>query len=279
MDEKGHFRKLNDYFRKSEFAYDFLLGGAKHFGYYPKNKKIPEKVAQRNMHDLIGEKLNLSGSHKVLDAGCGQGVVSVYLARKFGCKIFGITMVEFEVGKANALAKKNKIHDRVTYRVMDYSNMKFNNGMFDRIYTIETLCHSTNLWKTMREFFRVLKKRGRFAFFEYNIAFDKNLTRYEINIIKEIMESTASPSLTEFRPGNFEHIMKKAGFKNIKTDDITENFRPSLKRLRNIALVPYFFVKLLRLQKYAPNLTIAVEFFKMVEKGSIRYIIFTGKKY
>lgn len=57
VSEKNHFKRLNEYFTKSRLGYDFLLYGAKHFGFYPKNKKISEKGAQNLMHDLIGEKL------------------------------------------------------------------------------------------------------------------------------------------------------------------------------------------------------------------------------
>ena len=278
MNEAEHFRKLDEYFSKSEFAYDFFLWGAKHFGFYPKNKKISEKEAQNLMHDKIGEKLKLTKTNKVLDAGCGQGVVSTYLAEKFGCKIKGVTTVSFEVEKANTLARQLNVSDKVSYYLMDYSNMKFDDNSFDRIYTIETLCHSTNVEKTLREFFRVLSKGGKIALFEYNIAEDRKFTDYKIDIMNKVMESTASPSLTEFRPGKFQMIIKKAGFKNVKAEDITENFKPSLKRLRKFAIVPYFFVKIFKLQKYAPNLTIAVEFYKMSQEGMVNYIIFTAEK-
>ncbi|MBI1935666.1 methyltransferase domain-containing protein [Candidatus Woesearchaeota archaeon] len=278
MDEEKHFKKLNEYFAKSEFAYDFILWGAKHFGFYPKNRKVSEKEAQMLMQDKIGEKLRLLGSNNVLDAGCGQGVVSAYLAKKYGCRITGITKVPFEIPKANQLAANMGVGSKTKYYLMDYSKTSFKDSAFDRIYTIETLCHSTSLERTLREFFRVLGKGGRIAMFEYNIAENDKLTGYEIWIINKVIESTASPSLRKFAPGKFEMLIKKSGFKNIKAEDITENFEPSLNRLRKFSQFPYFFVRLFRLQKYAPNLAIAVEFHKLVKKGLIKYFIFTAEK-
>ena len=158
MNQKEHFKRLNNYFNKSKIGYDLLLRGSKHFGFYPKNKKIIEKEAQLIMQDLIAKKLGLSKRDKVLDAGCGQGIVSTYLSKKFGCKIEGITVLPFEIEKAKFLADKLKISDKIHYSLMDYSDMKFKDNYFNCIYTIETLSHSINIRKTLKEFFRVLKK-------------------------------------------------------------------------------------------------------------------------
>src|SRR3989338_10035114 len=127
MDDREHFKKLNRYFEKSKLGFDTLLLESKHFGFHPANKKVSEKEAQVLMQDLIGKKLRLSKLMKVLDAGCGQGVVATYLAKKFGCKIEGITVVPFEIPKAKLLAEKNNLLDKVNFSLMDYSKMKFRN--------------------------------------------------------------------------------------------------------------------------------------------------------
>jgi cyclopropane fatty-acyl-phospholipid synthase-like methyltransferase len=75
MNEREHFERVVKYYEHSKLGYDTLLWGSKHFGFHPKGKKISEREAQLLMQDLIGEKLHLSDSMKVLDAGCGQGVV------------------------------------------------------------------------------------------------------------------------------------------------------------------------------------------------------------
>ena len=278
MDEAEHFQRLNRYFSSSRLGCDTILWGAKHFGYYPKNKRISEREAQNLMHDLIGKKLNLKKSMRVLDAGCGQGVVSTYLARKFGCRIEGITIVNFEIGIANKLAEEIGVSDKVNYSFMDYSNMEFENNTFDAIYTIETLCHSTDIKKTLKEFYRVLRKGGRIGLFEYRVADDDKFSNYEISLINKIMDATAAPSLMKLKFTNFKKMIEETGFKNVKEEDITENFVPSLNRLRKFALVPYFFAKLFRLQKYFPNLTIAVEAYGGVQKGLIKYVILTTRK-
>jgi ubiquinone/menaquinone biosynthesis C-methylase UbiE len=278
MNKGEHFQRLNRYFNKSKIGYNVLLWGAKHFGFYPKNKKVSEKEAQLLMQDLIGKKLNLSKRMKVLDAGCGQGVVSTYLAKKFGCKIEGVTVVSFEIKEAELLAKKFNIQDKVNYLFMDYSNMKFQNNYFDAIYTIESLSHSTDIKKTLKEFFRVLKKGGKIALFEYTIADNEKFSEYEKDVLNKVIYASAMDSLKGFRHDEFQNMIKEAGFKSIKVENISENVRPSLNRFRKIALIPYFFVKLFGMQKNHPNLTAAVEFYKMGKKDLVRYNIFTAEK-
>lgn len=278
MDEKEHFERLNRYYEKSKICFDVLLWGSKNFGFYPKNKKISEKTAQLLMQDLVAKKLNLKKSMKVLDAGCGQGVASVYIANKFGCKIEGITVVPFEIDEARLLAKRINLSHLVNYSFMDYSNMTFENDMFDAIYTTGTLSHAIDIRKTLKEFFRVLKKGGKIALFEYTIAEDNKFSGYEMNMLDTVIHASAMDGLKEFRHDKFQSIIKGIGLKKVKVENISENTKPSFNRLRKFFIIPYFIIKLFGLQKYFPNATAAVEYYKMSEKGLIRYNIFTAEK-
>ena len=279
MDEKEHFKRLNQYYRNSKVGYDIALWGSKHFGFYPKNRDISEREAQILMQELVAKKLRLTLKDLVLDAGCGQGVVSTFLAKKYGCKIEGITVVPFEVKKANRLAKKLKVIDKVNYSLMDYSRTNFRNNYFDCIYTTETLSHSIDIRKTLKEFYRILKNTGRVAFFEYTLAEDKEFSKYEMRILERVIRGSAMTGLKDFRHNKFQNILSEVGFTNIEVANISENVGPSLARLRRFLLLPYYmFVKPFGLQEKFPNATAAVEFYKMAEKDLIRYNIFTATK-
>lgn len=279
MDEKEHFERLNQYFEKSKKGYDIALWGSKHFGFHPKEKKISEKEAQILMQEMVAQKLKLASKDLVLDAGCGQGVVSTFLAKRYGCTIEGITVVPFEIEKANLLAEKFEVCDKVNYSIIDYSKTNFNNDHFDCIYTTETLSHSTDIKKTLKEFFRILKKDGRVAFFEYTLAEDKDFSESEIKILGKVAKGSAMAALKDFRHDKFQNVLSEAGFTNIKVENVSENAGPSLARLRKFAIIPYYlFVKPFGFQEKFPNASAAVEFYKMADKGLIRYNIFTAAK-
>ena len=276
--ETEHFSRLNDYFIRSKLGYNLLLGGAKHFGFHPNGIKVSERRAITLMQDIVAEKLKLKTGMNVLDAGCGQGVVATYLAKKYSCKINGITIVPFEIDCANKISKKRKISHLTNFSLMDYSKMSFPDNHFDAIFTLETLSHALYLEKTLREIFRVLKPNGKIAFFEYTVASDTQFTKHEMRIVRQIAHISAMTSLYKFKHTKFSKRLKETGFVNIKTENITKNVTPTLKRFYKLARVPYIFVKITKSQEKFPNITAAVEFYRMSKKGLFQYNIFTAEK-
>lgn len=214
----------------------------------------------------------------VLDAGCGQGVVSAYFAKKYGSKIFGITLVPFEIERAQERAKNSGIQEKTNYQVMDYSATNFLDNHFDAIYTTETLSHSPDIRKTLKEFFRILKPGGKIALFEYTLASDEKFSAWEKKMLDVVIEGSAMMGLKDFRHNQFTGVLKNAGFENVNEQNITENIRPSFYRLHKLSVWPYKIVKLFGLQKFFINTTAGYEYYKMANKGLFRYCIFTGNK-
>lgn len=277
MQEAQHIERVRNYYFNSRFGYRYLLWGSQHFGFYPKNKNITEKKAQALMQDLIGEKLNLSNSMKVFDAGCGRGIVANYLANKFGCSIEAVDITPMLVEEARRKTKDLN-GQYVNFSLMDYSNTVFSDNYFDAIYTLETLCHSPDISKTLKEFYRVLAKSGKIALFEYTIAEDNEFSAHEMGMLRKVIKGTATEGLFRLRHSEFQNLMKEAGFMKVETADITHNVLPSLNRLRKYLLVPYLFVKITNSYEKYPDPTIAVEWYNLMKKGLWKYNIFTANK-
>jgi len=274
-----HHEKVVSYFKESRLGYDLVLGGVKHFGYYPDGiNNVSEKRAQELMQDLLAEKLEIKKNQLILDAGCGQGFVSAYLAKKHDCKIIGITIVPFEIGKAISLSKKTGVQPNVTYYLMDYSNTTFENNKFDAVYAIESFVHSPDAASTLREFFRILKPGGKLAIFDYTISNDIDFADHERRMFDIIAKRTGMGSIKAMRHDSFGNLFKQAGFESIKQENITKNFLPSVKKLNKLATIPYLFVNLFKLQRHFINVTAAIEVHKLAEKGLFRYNIFTAAK-
>ena len=274
-----HHKKVLSYFKESRLGYDLVLGGVKHFGYYSDGiDSITEKKAQESMHNLLAEKLKIKKNHTILDAGCGQGIVSAYLAKKYGCSIIGITIVPFEIGKAERLAQKIGAASHVKYHLMDYSNTNFEGNKFDAVYAIESFVHSPDADATLKELFRILKPGGILAIFDYTISHDNEFTAYEKKMFDIIAGRTAMGSIKDMRHDSFADLLKKAGFESISQKDISRNVLPSIKKLNKLAKFPYVFVDLFKLQKHFINVTAAIEVYKLAKKGLFKYNILTAKK-
>lgn len=274
-------KKVIDYYKnpESRLGYTFLTWDTKHFGYYPSKKSdITERKAQQLMIDLVAKKLNLRKGDVILDAGCGRGTAACYLAQKYGANITGIDIVDFELRMAKKRARKLGLTNIVKFFLKDYSDTKFPNNYFDKVFTLETLVHSPNLLKTLKEFYRILKPGGRLVLFEYSKSPPSEFNSWEKKMIDVINQGSAMTSFEKMYHDTFVSHIKKADFKIISDEDITVHMLPSLERFYSYAKIPYQFIKFFHLQKYFINATAGVEFYKMTKKRLIRYRVFVAEK-
>ena len=129
---------------------------------FTKYGEIFSKVRKRDKKRLHLSKIikgmmkNIKGK-RILDAGCGDGSDSVWMAKK-GAKVVGIDITP----KMIRLAKKRCKDLGIEFYLRDIENTKFASGSFDIVYTSFTLYLNKNLKKILSEFFRLLKKEGEF---------------------------------------------------------------------------------------------------------------------
>ena len=285
MRHQDKLKKVIKYFNtaESKWGYTTLLKGTKHFGYYPKGKeRISMLKAQRLMEDKLAEKLDLSASSLVLDAGSGEGNVAINLAKKYNLRIYGVDLLDFAVSKAISKSKEFNLQNIVKFKLGDYTNLDFPNQTFDGIYTMETLVHVPDYKKALKEFYRVLKPNGKLVLFEYSMSSRKNLTAKEletIDIMDMINDESGMHSLKHFLHGKFPQILKNAGFEKVRVSNITFHIMPMLKIFYLIAYIPYVFIKFLGMQRKFINATAGVELYKNIRSGDFwRYNIISAVK-
>lgn len=277
-------KKVINYFNnlESRLGYSLLLKGTKHFGYYPKGKEnlsIPS--AQMLMEDKLALNLHLKKESYVLDAGCGEGIVASYLAKKYGLRITGIDLLDWSIKNSKRNAQKIKVEELVNFYVMDYTKLSFPNSHFDGVYTMETFVHSPDYREGLQEFYRVLKPGGKLVMFEYSMSPLTDMTSEQKRIAELIIKGSAMHSLPFFEHGKFPQLLKNAGFKNIKVENITDRIVPMMYRLYAWAYFPYQIIRLLKLQKYFINTTSAFESYKNIYLEQLdlwRYNIVTATK-
>jgi ubiquinone/menaquinone biosynthesis C-methylase UbiE len=81
--------------------------------------------------ELLAKHGRISENMTVLDAGCGSGSSSIFLARKYGCKVVGIDIDQNSITKAYKTARKKGVLDGVAFRRMDISDLSFQDQTFD----------------------------------------------------------------------------------------------------------------------------------------------------
>ena len=97
--------------------------------------------AQLDKKALIAAKLHLpqnASGLRLLDIGCGWGGFALYLNRRYGCEVLGISLAPDQVAFARQRAEAAGVSDKVKFQVIDYRDLT---GTFDRISSIGMIEH------------------------------------------------------------------------------------------------------------------------------------------
>ncbi len=256
-----------NYYHSAESRFGYrLLKGVKHFGYYPEGKEdISMLEAQMLMNEQLATKLALSKGSHVLDAGCGEGNVALYLAKHHGLTVEGIDLLDFNVANAKQSAVKQHLNSKAAFRVGTYMDLPFADKSFDAVYTMETLVHAPDYRKALSEFLRVLKPNGKLVLFEYTLKPESEVETSEkvgMERIKQINRVAAMPAFNEFTFGSMETKMATAGFRKATTQDVTARMLPMLKQFHDKAKLVYGLFRIMHLEDHLINGMSAVEFYK-----------------
>jgi sterol 24-C-methyltransferase len=263
---------------ESRIGYRLLLGGTRHFGYYPSDNASPFPIgaALRAMEDHLLSTLGLEQGATVLDAGCGVGHVAMHLARK-GFKVTGIDIVDRSIREATKSVKSGDLQEAITIRKMDYHHLDgLSDRTFDGIYTVETFVHATNPEKALGEFFRVLKPGGSIALYEYDHGDFSTAPKDIQESMKQINQYAAMPANDRFDTGVLQHLLQEAGFEEVAVKDLTGNITPMLRLFFILAYVPFLMVKLFGLEARFVNTVTGVEAYR--GRMYWRYVAVSARK-
>ncbi len=96
---------------------------------------------------------------RVLDAGCGEGVLSWYLAER-GARVTAIDISTPNVENAKKFLEKRGVSDRVEVLQGDAEKLPFPDASFDLVVSSHVLEHLPDFDKGLAEIRRVTKKRA-----------------------------------------------------------------------------------------------------------------------
>ncbi len=158
---------------------------------------------------------NLHEGMRILDLGCGVGGPARTLAAEFGCRVWGIDLVEEYCACATMLAERVGLAGMVTFRRGDMTDLPFEDSFFDTVWTAHTIMNIEDKERLFTEVRRVLRPDGIFALYEI-CAGSASPPHFPL--------PWASDEIISFLPGPDElrGMLDETGFEEIIWRDITD---------------------------------------------------------
>lgn len=182
----------------------------------------------------FGKRITSWNELSVLDAGCGGGFSSEYLAQR-GARVTGVDQSELAIRAAREHAAAEGLHS-ISYKVGSITNLPCESGTFDAIVCVDVLEHVADWTKALAEFHRVLRPGGSLFFDTINrnllsrIVFVPVLER----ALKVIARGTHDPRLF-IKPDEMHRGLHESGFRNIHSTGFHVIWSPLHRQVKSFA--------------------------------------------
>lgn len=154
---------------------------------------------------------------KLLDVGCGDGIISHFVAEKVKT-IYGIDNLQSELVRA----KKRGL--RVQFVDLDSQDFPFQSGYFDTVTCLDVIEHVRNPEALLLQIHRVLKNKGKLIIATPNIRFSNHV--FELVLKGNFPKTSTDASVYDgghlhfFTYNDMKSLLLKTGFAIEKTEGI-----------------------------------------------------------
>ncbi|MBX9883256.1 MAG: cyclopropane-fatty-acyl-phospholipid synthase family protein [Sphingomonas sp.] len=192
-------RNVAHHYDLSDRLYDLFLDADRQYScaYFTDPANSLER-AQQDKLAHIAAKLAIEPGMRVLDIGCGWGGMALYLNRKLGAEVTGVTLSEEQLKVARARAAEAGVSDKVRFELIDYRHVA---GQFDRIVSVGMFEHvgPPNYRTFFRKCFELLTPQGVMLLHTIGRASEPGVT--DKWTLKYIFPGGYNPALSEIVRG------------------------------------------------------------------------------
>ena len=196
--------------------YEFGWGPSFHFAPSSNGASFAESIASHQ--NFLADSMSLVPGMNVLDVGCGVGGPLRAIAKKYGVRITGLNISEYQLQKCEEYNRKSGLEQACHTLLGDFMAISAEGQSFDAAYHIEAIAHAPDKKAAYEEIFRVLKPGATFVGYDWCMTplYDaENVVHREIK--KGIEYGNALPQIVAFSDVN--EGLQSAGFELLETHD------------------------------------------------------------
>jgi len=139
----------------------------------------------RELLDLVVRNSRVKDNDKVLDLGCGTGLLSLKLLQKADCYITGIDNSKEMLATFKDKIKKLDLKDKLDCQLMDIDSLNFENNTFDLVVSSVALHHLKDKLVPLKKVYKLIKPGGVLIIGE--IDMDSTGSHTDIKRLKRIL--------------------------------------------------------------------------------------------
>ena len=116
--------------------------------------------------------MGIDGAGRVLDLGCGTGVATRAIAKRYGFsgRVVGVDLSPMLVAAASRIAAEEGCADRVEFKSGDSRKLDLEDGAFDAVIAHTLLSHVDDPRSVLQEMKRLVRPGGMIAVFDGDYA-------------------------------------------------------------------------------------------------------------
>ena len=184
-----------------------------------------ESLVETNRY--LAERACVGVGTRLLDAGCGIGGSSLWLARERGAHVTGITLSPHQVETARRHAALRGTGDgEAAFQLGDFMNTGFPEASFDVVWNLESLCHAHDVGAYLQHAHGLLRDGGRFA------CLDIFAGAGDPRELRAMRDGCAFGELRS--AAEVAALLARAGFVDIEITDVRARAQRSVAVLRNM---------------------------------------------
>ncbi|MEM1368786.1 MAG: methyltransferase domain-containing protein [Cyanobacteria bacterium P01_H01_bin.15] len=218
------FTQIRQFYDQSTPVWEAVWGEHLHHGFYGRagtEKSGDRKQAQIRLIEEFLDWGQVKQIQTFLDAGCGVGGSTCYLAQKYGAQGWGVTLSPVQQERAARRAEALGLAEQTHFQVADAQAVPVADNTFDLVWSLESGEHMPDKRQFLAECWRVLRPGGKLLLATWchrpTNSWAGLLTPAENELLAQIYEVYCLPYVISLP--EYAEIATDVGFKQLHTAD------------------------------------------------------------